>query len=146
MQDSLAEVLQGSNAVDAMLALFALCMTGDLETVQTCAIQAQKRIDPGTARFANTECVEFLAGPLSLAAEEKLLEKARNGYAAINAHFAIAMTRLAARDRESAMLHLEQCTDTVAIGNLSYEMARAILDQMDANSAWPSWLATGLRD
>ena len=85
--------------------------------------------------------MEFLANPSSKVAEEKLLRTASgHAYAVINAHFTIAMARLAAHDRDGAIQHFEQCTAKIAIGNLSYEMARVFLLRMKANPAWPSWL------
>jgi hypothetical protein len=130
-----------------MFSLCALCLAGDLEYVEKLAAQDAEQVDRGSDRFANGLCLEFLANPLSPAAEKKLLrEGTRNGYAAINTHFTIAMTRLAARDREKAIEHLKACTDTVAVGNLSYEMARAFLIRMEADPNWPGWLQDNAAD
>jgi serine/threonine protein kinase len=125
-----------------MLALFALCLAGDLDNVKRHAAESLGQIDQGSERFANQACVDYLADPSS-AGEGRLLGKVgQNGYAAINAHFAMALARLAARDRAAALKHLEECTSRTAIGNLSYEMARVFLARMKANPAWPGWLHT----
>ena len=69
-----------------------------------------------------------------------------NGYAFINVHFTIAMTRLAAHDRDGAIEHLQKCTSKTAIDNLSYEMARVLLVRMKGDPTWPSWLQDDVDD
>ena len=128
------------DAIFRMLSLFGLCLAGDLNDVQRLVVENHRQIDQGSERFANAACLNYLAEP-SPAQEERLLRKAtQNGYAAINAQFAIALARLAVRDRAGAVKNLEECTSRTAIGNLSYEMARAFLLRMKADPAWPGWL------
>ena len=129
------------SAINRMLGAYALCMAGDLNRVQEFAAHGQHFPDRGSPRFANGPCLDFLADPSSAAELEKLQETAKlNGYASINAHCTIGMTRLAAHDRAGAIEHFEKCTSTTAIGNFSYEMARALLHRMKADPDWPRWL------
>ncbi|MGM0490654.1 MAG: hypothetical protein ACQESR_28335, partial [Planctomycetota bacterium] len=138
------ELTNDKNAIVRMFALCALCLGGDWNEVQQLARQSPRHVDWGLERFANKSCLDFLAGRLS---QEKLLENVRlnknqNGYAAINAHFTIAMSRFALRDRGGALKHLEECGAITAVDNLSYEMARAFLRRMKSDPTWPRWLDT----
>ncbi len=128
-------------SISRMFGACALCLAGNLEAVRAFASQGQHFPDRGVDRFANGPCLDFLANPLSAEARTRLLDAAgSNGYASINAYFVIAMTRLAAHDRSGAIEHFEKCTERTALGNFSYEMARALLLRMKADPAWPSWL------
>jgi len=122
-------------SISRMLGGCALCLAGDLEDVRAFASQGQHYADRGVDRFANGQCLDFLANPSSTEAEKKLLDAAQsNGYAWINAHFVIGMTRLAAHDRLGAIEHFKSCSGKTALGNFSYEMARALLWRMKADS------------
>lgn len=128
------------SSVSRMLGACALCLAGNLEDVREFASRGRHFPDRGVHRFANGACLDFLVNP-SPEGEEQLLEVAgSNSYASINAHFVIAMTRIAAHDRATAVEHFEKCVDKTALGNFSYEMARALLLRMKADPKWPAWL------
>ena len=82
--------------------------------------------------------VEFLAGRLE---EQKLLEKAvSNRLFQANAHFTIGVVRLAAGRREQAREHFEKAVTPRALESFEYEWARAYLERMEADPAWPAWI------
>ena len=76
------------NALTRMLALFSLCLSGDLDFVQQCAQKGSHHADRGNERFANGLCLDFLADPNSDALKQKLEKAAEKGYYAhFNIHF-----------------------------------------------------------
>lgn len=139
VKDLIGNLTTGEHGLTSLWALNALCLAGDVKFVQTRAPQDQ-RYEP-LERFGQGACLEYLGRPSSLKSEELLLRRAgRHAFALANAHFTIAMTRMALGDRPGAIDHLEQSTQNVAVGNLGYEMARAILYRMKSDPNYPFWL------
>jgi tetratricopeptide (TPR) repeat protein len=121
-----------------LLALETLCLAGDLEHVKELATRS--RPADHFDRFAQELCLKFLADP-SLESEQGLLEATHhNAYGSTNACFVIAMARMAARDRKGAIEHLERTTRQVIVGNISYELARAMLHRMKTDSHCRQWV------
>jgi hypothetical protein len=130
-----------SRGLFRLFALCALCLADDPTDIQKRAARetVPKEMKPADDWFVNGLCIDFLANP-STAMKQRLLEAtADSGYSKINAHFTIAMSRLAAKDRNGAYEHFNECTATKAVGNISYEMARAYVKRME-DPNWPSWL------
>jgi tetratricopeptide (TPR) repeat protein len=84
-------------------------------------------------------CHRLLAG---LESEADVLKKAQGRqFALSNAHFTIAMLRLADGQREEALHHFKLCKDTALVGTPDYELGRAFYERMQAN---PDWMPTRL--
>lgn len=134
------------HGLSRQFALMALCLAGDPTLVSDLA--SKTRDYDRLERFAQGECPDFLADP-SPESELRLLDAGSgHAYALIGAHLTIAMSRIADGDRPGAIQHLQKSTHTqnMVVGNLGFEIARAILDRMERDDQWPRWLAEKARE
>jgi hypothetical protein len=142
VRELVADLVNSASPLTRRHALSALCLVSNPDEIRNHARTANASISANAYRpgdlFNGTACLRFLAGQET---EEELLNDAgEHGYAQANAHFTIAMMRLAAGNRDGAHEHFRKCADTHTIGSIDHELGRAYLARMDADSTWPSWI------
>jgi serine/threonine protein kinase len=122
-------------------ALLALCSVSTPRQIAKMAESVAADMRTHAADLFDPYCdaanIEFLAGWLD---ERQLLERAgRSAPCLANAHFTIAMLRLAEGNRAAALEQLELSVATQAVYYFDYEWARAYKARMDADPTWPRW-------
>jgi hypothetical protein len=84
------------------------------------------------------QCLRYNAGELSA---DKLLQSAgRSRWNQCLAHYNIAMTKLAERDREGAKKHFDKAVETRAWGWGEYDMSCVFKDRLEKDPTWPPWI------
>jgi lipoprotein NlpI len=108
------------------------------------AITAAREIHEHPERLAPTRKVwrrrhvEYWAGLLS---EDELLDAAKGSNGNLcEAHFSIALMRLAEGERKAAYEHFRQCLATRVFYFFEYIWSRAFLTRMEKDPTWPPWI------
>ena len=57
-----------------------------------------------------------------------------------DAHFYVALDRLAQGDRTGAREHFQKALATRVFGSREYEQSRLFLQRMDQDPTWPRWI------
>jgi tetratricopeptide (TPR) repeat protein len=83
-------------------------------------------------------CVRYNAGELS--ADELLRRAGRSQWDQCLAHYYVAMTKLAERDREGAKEHFKKAVKTRATGWGEYDMSWVFLARLENDPTWPPWI------
>jgi tetratricopeptide (TPR) repeat protein len=75
-----------------------------------------------------------------ISAEEFLKAEAGSKRNQCEAHFYVALDRLAQGDRAAAREHFQEALATRVFGFIEYEWSRLFLKRMDQDPTWPSWI------
>jgi len=82
--------------------------------------------------------LDYCGGGLS---EEELLKaEAGSRWNQCEAHFYVALDRLAQGDRTGAREHFQKALATGVFTFLEYEWSRSFLKRMEKDPNWPSWI------
>ena len=113
-------------------ALLALCLVARSDEIAARAQEAVAAALKVNDIWGGPHSIQFLAHEMD---ERQLLELIANRvWRASQAHFTIAMYRLAEGDQADSLDHLRACVATNAFGSFDYELARAYLARLDDNT------------
>jgi RNA polymerase sigma factor (sigma-70 family) len=108
------------------------------------AVEASKALQKQKDRFYTLRrkpilwCLDYNAGDLT--ADELLKRAAPSRWNQCLAHYSIAMTKLAERDRKGAQEHFDKVIKTRASGWGEYDISWVFLARLKKDPTWPPWI------
>jgi len=92
----------------------------------------------GLSRAHYLQILDYCGGVIS--AEEFLKAEAGSRGNQCEAHFYVALDRLAQGDRAGAREHFQKALATGVFGSMEYQWSRLFLKRMDQDPTWPRWI------
>jgi hypothetical protein len=137
LKDFAARCKDGAAVMDAHA---VLCLLGEKREM----VEASNALLKQEARFYTLRrdpiwrCVKYNAGKLPA---DELLQKAEGSqWDQCLAHYYIAMSKLAAGDREGAKEHFDKAVNTKATGWGPYDMSWVFQARLANDDTWPPWI------
>jgi hypothetical protein len=128
-------------------ALMAFCLVCEPDEIRRRAREALRDVLPVDDIWGGVDSIRFLADEIDAAT---LLQRVEHrAWRASQAHFTIAMFRLAEGNRQAALEQLEKCVATNALGSFDYELGQAYLQRIRYDQSRPAGLpelSRGTRD
>jgi serine/threonine protein kinase len=137
-KDFAAETQDGAAAMDSQA---VLCLLGKKEDAVKAneALLSQPQRVYALRRDAILRCLRYNAGKLS--AEELIRGAGRSRWDQCLAHYYVAMTKLAERDRGGAQEHFDKVVKTRAFLWGTYDLSWVFQNRLAKDPTWPPWIS-----